>query len=223
MNKTDFLRNIQTRLGRSTNAQVASYQKGIPERNAVLSYSQEELIEEYTKNLEAVHGEVFVANDTKDVQQALQTIIERHQAQSIIRWDDEELTQLPIDQTAIAAKTTIDIWDKEATKESNIAIAKQADIGITTADFAIANTGTAVLIYNEKKGRGVSLLPPVHIIIFKQEQLVARMGNLFTKIREKDFSTLHFLTGPSKSGDIELQMTTGVHGPKHVYAIVRTD
>ncbi|WP_100330301.1 LutC/YkgG family protein [Bacillus xiapuensis] len=223
MNKADFLQNIRTRLGRSESDAIAPYPKGIPEGSCDSADSPDEWLRMYKENLEAVHGEVFTAKQAHEVQHFLKMIIERHGAQSLIRWDDEELAKLNIDEAAAQTKTKMYIWNGQAAKEANIAIAKHADIGITSADFAIADTGTAVLIYNEKKGRSVSLLPPVHVIIFKQEQLVFRMGDIFPRLREKDFSTLHFLTGPSKSADIELQMTTGVHGPKHVYAIVQAE
>ncbi|MBM7649602.1 L-lactate dehydrogenase complex protein LldG [Bacillus ectoiniformans] len=224
MNKADFFNNIKARLGRNhEHLAIADYPKGAPEYYTQLSGSKDELLKEFTENLEAVHGKVYQAQTAEDVQSIVAEIIQIHQATSVIRWDDPALDQMQLDHSIRAAQANVHIWDAAAAKQTNIDVAKHADIGITTADYAIANTGTSVLTYSEKKGRAVSLLPPVHVLVLKQEQLVARMGDIFHDLREKEFSTLHFLTGPSKSADIELQLTTGVHGPKHVYAIMQID
>ena len=105
----------------------------------------------------------------------------------------------------------------------------EADIGITEADFAIADSGTLVLIANERQPRSVSLIPPIHIAILKSTKIVANIHDLFAHLTNSvaemgsinDLSScMTFITGPSRTADIELNLTLGVHGPKEIFVLV---
>ena len=105
----------------------------------------------------------------------------------------------------------------------------EADIGITEADFGIADTGTLVLIANEKQPRSVSLIPPVHIAIIKSDLIVENLKDLFVRLTNTISqsgsltnltSCITFITGPSRTGDIELTITLGVHGPKELVVLI---
>lgn len=102
----------------------------------------------------------------------------------------------------------------------------EAGIGITGADFAIADTGTLVLLTDEERPRGVSLLPPIHLAIVRKSDIVSNISELFVILQQKlDAgqsvpSCMTFITGPSRTADIELNLTLGVHGPKELYVII---
>ena len=105
----------------------------------------------------------------------------------------------------------------------------EADIGITEADFGIADTGTMVLIANEKQPRSVSLIPPVHIAIIKSDVIVENLKDVFVLLTNTISqsgsltnltSCITFITGPSRTGDIELNITLGVHGPKELLVLI---
>jgi L-lactate dehydrogenase complex protein LldG len=89
------------------------------------------------------------------------------------------------------------------------------DLGITEADYLLPETGTLVLRSSAVKPRGVSLLPRVHLAIVRPEMLRADMHQVFAEA--KDHHYLVFITGPSRTADIELTVTLGVHGPKNLY------
>jgi L-lactate dehydrogenase complex protein LldG len=91
----------------------------------------------------------------------------------------------------------------------------QCDLGITEADFLLPETGTVVLRSSAEKPRGVSLLPRIHLAIVRPEMLRADMHQVFAEA--KDHHYLVFITGPSRTADIELTVTLGVHGPKNLY------
>jgi L-lactate dehydrogenase complex protein LldG len=104
-----------------------------------------------------------------------------------------------------------------------------ADIGITEADFAIADSGTLVLMTNERQPRSVSLIPPVHVAILESNKIVASIHELFAFLTSpvtgmhsiEDLSScMTFITGPSRTADIELNLTLGVHGPKEIFVLV---
>ena len=104
--------------------------------------------------------------------------------------------------------------------------AESCQMGIVWPDYAIANTSTLALLARGGKGRSVSLLPSILFAIFREDQLVTRMGEVYTKIREMypnpiDLpSSINLITGPSRSADIENDLTIGIHGPGKVYSVI---
>src|SRR5205814_94660 len=108
--------------------------------------------------------------------------------------------------------------------ESLRAKARIADVGITLADAAVANTGTVLHIAGPAKARSVSLLPTLHVALVKESQIVDRIGQAMqtfsTWSRSEIPSSLHFITGPSRSADIENDLTIGVHGPAAVAVVI---
>lgn len=96
------------------------------------------------------------------------------------------------------------------------------DVGVSTAQLAIAETGTLVLDSSRERHRLVSLVPPVHIAIINASSIVETLGDALTLLqKDKEISpAITFITGPSRTADIELTLTIGVHGPQELYVIV---
>lgn len=95
------------------------------------------------------------------------------------------------------------------------------DVGISTAQAAIAETGTLVLDSAMERHRLVSLVPPVHIAIVNASAIVETLADALTLLQEKEISpAVTFITGPSRTADIELTLAIGVHGPQELYVIV---
>ncbi|HUG14544.1 MAG TPA: LUD domain-containing protein [Thermomicrobiales bacterium] len=103
-----------------------------------------------------------------------------------------------------------------------------ADIGISGANVAIAETGTLVIVSNEGNGRLVTTLPPVHIALLGVEKIVPTIDDATAILKvlprsgtgQKITSYVSFITGPSRSADIELTLTIGVHGPKEMHIVL---
>lgn len=103
-----------------------------------------------------------------------------------------------------------------------------ADMGITGANAAIAESGTLVLVSNEGNGRLVSTLPPIHVAVLGVEKIVPTLEDATAILQmlprsatgQKLSSYVSFITGPSRTGDIELSLTVGVHGPKEVHIVL---
>ena len=94
-----------------------------------------------------------------------------------------------------------------------------ADVGITGVSGLLAETGSLIVRASKTEPRSASLLPPVHIAIGRRDQIVADVFDVFEKETALP-SNLVLITGPSKTGDIELKLVTGVHGPGEVHVIV---
>ena len=98
----------------------------------------------------------------------------------------------------------------------------EIDVGITTAQAAITETGTLVLDSSRERNRLVSLVPPVHIAIVDASSIFQTLGEALAFIHQDGniSPAVTFITGPSRTADIELTLTIGVHGPQEVYVIV---
>ena len=82
----------------------------------------------------------------------------------------------------------------------------------------MAQTGSVLLTARSAGGRALSVLPPHHVVLAKREQLVADLPAAFALIKAKYAanypSFISFITGPSRTGDIERILVLGAHGPK---------
>lgn len=97
----------------------------------------------------------------------------------------------------------------------------RADLGVTVACGAIATTGTIVQRSDEVGGRTGSLLVTTHLVIVPADDIVASSAQMIRRFGDRPMpSNVVLVTGPSKSGDIEQIIVTGVHGPLTVEAIV---
>jgi L-lactate dehydrogenase complex protein LldG len=101
------------------------------------------------------------------------------------------------------------------------AAAAAADLGITGAVYGLAATGSVVVAADRAGGRSVSLLPPVHLAVVEASRVVDSASEVWRRLPERFPdglpSQLVFISGPSRSADIEFTLTVGVHGPKRVW------
>jgi L-lactate dehydrogenase complex protein LldG len=102
-------------------------------------------------------------------------------------------------------------------------------IGLTSADFCLADTATLVLRNRPGQPRSVALVPSIHIAVITLDQIVADMKELFALLRwderfrpEGLSNYMSFISGPSKTADIEATMVQGAHGPREVRLYVLT-
>jgi len=97
-----------------------------------------------------------------------------------------------------------------------------ADIGITDVDAGLAETGSIVLRSDAARSRGTFLVPPIHIAIVFADQILPDLLDYWTKFPGPPPTSLVFVSGPSKTADIEGILVTGVHGPKAVHIVLVT-
>jgi L-lactate dehydrogenase complex protein LldG len=94
----------------------------------------------------------------------------------------------------------------------------KCDVGITECDVLIAQTGSVVLTSRSAGGRALSVLPPHHVVLARRDQLVADLPEAFELLKTTYGtnypSMISFITGPSRTGDIERILVLGAHGPK---------
>lgn len=99
-------------------------------------------------------------------------------------------------------------------------------VGLTGADAALAATGSLVLLSGTGKPRLASLLPPVHIAVINQKQLLADLETWVASLRREGLETFQqaasamIISGPSRTADIAMQLTLGMHGPRQLHIII---
>jgi L-lactate dehydrogenase complex protein LldG len=95
---------------------------------------------------------------------------------------------------------------------------ESCDAGVTECDALVAQTGSVLVTSRSAGGRALSVLPPHHVVLARREQLVPDLPAAFSLIERKyaeNFpSFISFITGPSRTGDIERILVLGAHGPK---------
>ena len=203
------IENIRRSLGRT--AQLSSAQ-GAPRSPRPAIYE--------SRHVESNDSETFL-NEVKklsgvgqrlsqpEIDSALKTLIEEQNIRKATAWETPYLRRLGI--TEILDSLGVGLVSPNAGKHE-MAL---CDLGITEADYLLPETGTLVLRSSAEKPRGVSLLPRIHLAIVRPEMLRADMHQVFAEA--KDHHYLAFITGPSRTADIELTVTLGVHGPKNLY------
>ena len=98
----------------------------------------------------------------------------------------------------------------------------EADVGITSADYALADPGALVLLSTSREDRIVSLLPPVHIAVIPAGCILTGIDDLFHALPDPAAvsSSMVIIAGPSRTGDIEMSLVLGVHGPRELHVVV---
>lgn len=144
-----------------------------------------------------------------EIDTALKMLVREQNIRKAAAWETPHLRRLGIPE--ILNSLGVELVSPNASKHA-LAL---CDLGITEADYLLPETGTLVLQSSAEKARAVSLLPRIHLAIIRPERLRADMHQVFAEAKNRHY--LVFITGPSRTADIELTVTLGVHGPKKLY------
>jgi L-lactate utilization protein LutC len=176
------------------------------------------LVEIFSENLKAVGGHCEVAGNEPEIVAALTRIIADLQ-KTLLRARRIAISDAPVLDRIIGQ---IGVEVDEISTSPTAAELFDYDIGVSTAQAAIAETGTLVLESESERHRLVSLVPPVHIAILDAADICQTLGEALAAVgRGSELSpTITLITGPSRTADIELTLAIGVHGPQELYVIV---
>ncbi len=183
----------------------------------------EDLIQRFTTKYEVLHGIAHVAADAAEAADIAASIVKEVEGQRVALGDlPDNLMQIFEDRCREGGAEVI----KPPYNRSDLPVLiDSAHVGISWTSFAIAETGTLVEANTDDSLRLVSLLPRVHVGLLMAEDLVdtlpeaaPRLRNFFSSNSRNAVVT--FISGPSRTGDIEMRLTLGVHGPEVSHAIV---
>jgi L-lactate dehydrogenase complex protein LldG len=190
-----------------------------------------ETLDAFRREFEGVAGVFHRVASVDMVPDAVARIAREREARAIVAW---HASALGADLGPALGARGLEVHqmpDAEPTsgteRERLRSIAARAHLGLTGVDLAVAETGTLVLVSGAGRARSTSLLPPCHIAVFDRGALVEslRQVGVFLEAWHGESTaparggTINFITGPSRTADIELTLTRGVHGPKEVHAI----
>lgn len=163
-------------------------------------------VEQFKQSLEAVDGHCVIARDEAEIAQAITRIV-----------SDLGIRRIALSDAPVLARL-INAGDVEISPPDIF----EFDAGISTAQAAIAETGTLVLDCARERHRLVSLVPPVHIAILEASSIFQTLAEALAFVHQNGniSPAVTFITGPSRTADIELTLTIGVHGPQELYVIV---
>ena len=95
------------------------------------------------------------------------------------------------------------------------------DCGVTDVTYAVAETGSLVIRASAKHGRSLSLVPPIHVAILEPKNFLPDLVDVFDRLaKDGGAGNINFITGPSKTSDIEMNLVVGVHGPCQVQLFI---
>ncbi len=190
--RTEIMRSIRAHLAASPPADRAYSELNSPfSQNVFSPLAAHEVVEVFKRNVELVDGHCVIAQNDAEVAEAVKRITEgRRIAVSCSTFSKDDLFTV--------------------------------DVGITSAQAGIAETGTLVLDSSAERNRLVSLVPPIHIAILDASRIYLTLGETLAALQagEELSPAITFITGPSRTADIELTLTLGVHGPQELYVII---
>jgi L-lactate dehydrogenase complex protein LldG len=218
-----FMNNIAERLGRKQLTEPPRH----PFRGALdfwkeyqLTYEQR--IQLFIENWRKVGGEAVRVSDMNEARTYIANTVRSMQARYLLRWEQPLLKMMELEKECPEIEITT--WQTGRSEEL-LSKAAGADIGMGIVDYAVAYTGSIVTLSGANQGRSVSLLPTAFMAIIPADKIKTKLGDVISELNELNHKAdlpagVHVITGPSRSADIENDLTIGVHGPGIMYAVI---
>jgi L-lactate dehydrogenase complex protein LldG len=147
---------------------------------------------------------------------------------SVVAWQHPLIENLNL--PAALSEQNVDMFFTDSKEPEEENLRRQiidSYIGITAADFCMADTATLVMRTRAGQARSVSLVPAIHIAVIELDQIIADLKELYALLKwdpqvkaEGLTNCMTFISGPSKTADIEATMVHGAHGPREVHVFV---
>ncbi|MGQ0604660.1 MAG: LutC/YkgG family protein [Anaerolineales bacterium] len=193
---------------------------------ATFGQSVAELAERFAAELTALSG-AFQRVARADLTNFVVQVLREREATELLAWRAD---QLPAPEVVIGLRTAgVTVRDGELprgeTRSKALAEIAQVTVGLTGAEAVLAETGTLALLAGPGRPRLASMSVRTHIALITPEQLYPSMAAWLASRKElrDEFRTraaLTFVTGPSRTADIEMTLTVGVHGPAEVIVVL---
>ena len=190
--------------------------------------SSEGLLNQFSRIMAELKGQVFVVDSDEAARDKVLELLKSHHTKDLLAWDFKYIPVQDLESAIRESGITIHFPEMhDEFRQETIETIHGAQAGLTGADIAIAATGTMVVSTGPGKGRIPTVLAPVHIAVITLDQIVPRLEDWVARQRAQGLDGLWnssntcFISGPSKTGDIEMEMILGVHGPGIVQVVVK--
>jgi len=209
MSREHVLHKVRTALARSTGQPI---EEPPPVRLRVPVVDLEDRIKSFCERVEALAGKAHRATSDSDARAYVAGVLAGRSAVA---------SNAPIlRESGVAALDGVvtGITDRLELRS----LCENAACGITAADYALADTGSLVMLASPQEARMISLLPPMHIAIVARDRLLTGLDELLSILPypAEQTSSMVLITGPSRTADIEQILVRGVHGPGEIHVVV---
>jgi L-lactate dehydrogenase complex protein LldG len=189
--------------------------------------SEDGLIERFCAELKRLSGEPHVVGDEAAAREQIVALLRDNGVQQMIAWD---FAQIPVSGLGEAIRAArIEVLHPDTHDEfraETLSTAETAQISLTSADYAAAGTGTLIFTAAPGRGRIPTVLAPIHLAVIRAAQIVPRVEDWVKRMRADDLAAIRrsanvcFVSGPSRTGDIEMELILGVHGPGRLIVVI---
>lgn len=172
------------------------------------------LAEQFRQALEAVSGRCTLVRDEAEAAAVVERILEGAKARRV------GVSSAPLVRRVIGRVKSEAVFLEDAPASALF----ECEVGVTGAQWAAAETGTLVLESDRERHRLASLVPPAHVAILEAGRIRRTLGEVLRTLEEEGREGLSravtFITGPSRTSDIELTLAIGVHGPAELHVVI---
>jgi len=220
---SNLRRGTSPRAQHDTANRVASHPRHPPEPEG--AWPQDLLVGRFSAELTAIAGKVHRVTASSAAIDTVMDLCQHRGAERVLSWAPEEIGLPGLrDAFAAAGISADDGWlpEGEEDRRARLRTLASISVGLTGAIAGIAESGTIAVVSGAGRSRLASLLPPVHIAVLRATRLYPSLGTLIDAhagILEWG-SNLVLITGPSRTADIEMTLTRGVHGPGEVHVVL---
>ena len=209
MERDYVMHKVRTALGRSAGQDAGA---APPVRIRIPEVSMADRVERFCRSLEALAGKTHLALSPAG---ACAYVAAAIAGKTAVASNSPFLAECGITDLAGVRSG---ITDRAELRE----LCATSDFGITSADYALADTGSLVMISSPREARMISLLPPAHIAVVPRDRLLTGLDELFRVVpKPADVSSsMVLITGPSRTADIEQFLVRGVHGPGTIHVVL---
>lgn len=187
----------------------------LSEKRGVIMDKIDQLYEKFKEKLTGVNGECYRVGKTEEIAGFIESILKEKGVKTV------SLLESSISQEA-GLKDKLSAAGFEVHTNNLLEAASQDDAGITEVQWGIAELGTLVQVAPEVDNRLCSTLVPIHVALLKTSSIVPELDDMLETIHKLPQipGFVGFITGPSRSSDIERILEIGVHGPEQVIAVL---
>ena len=196
------------------------------------------LLEKMTASAKTLNMPIAISETEADITAAIVKIAAEKDAEwgdekSIVAWNHALVNRLGLAAAMESRGIGVYVPQTPSTRTGEETFRRQSEtalIGVTSADFCLAETATLTMKTRSGQPLHVSLLPSVHIAVIRLEQILENLRELYALLKwdplqqaEGLTHTMTFITGPSKTADIEATLVHGAHGPRELFVFVLID
>lgn len=188
----------------------------------------DDLVAQFADELRRLEARPYVVADDEEALAVAAGLLDARDARQLLAWDLDEVGLPGLDALlAERGATLLDPNVRGNQRKARLQELEPAPVCVSGVALAIAESGSLVLRHGPGRPRLASLLSPAHVAVVRRGQLVRGLGEALARLRAqhgeallRDASNLTFVSGPSRTADIEMTLSLGIHGPPELHVVV---